>query len=269
MKKNYLIRMVALTLLLGAFLTLSQTVKAQLYINEFMASNDVAFPGPAGDYPDWIEIYNAGTEAVNLAGYYMSDDLYDPSKMFRIPDTYPDSVTVPAGGYILFFANKDEDLSVMNLDFALSGDGEEIGFWNPSQEFVDSITYGSQEADISFGRYPDGSATWYAMTDYTPGASNHHITGVIDVVENISFVTAYPNPANETAQIKFSLDEPAFVTIMAYTLTGNLVSEISNEQFGMGENSIQWNVSELKSGVYFYVVSTGETTVTQKILVVR
>ena len=50
-----------------------------------MASNDGAFPGPQGDNPDWIEIYNAGAEAVMLGGYYLSDKLDDPEAMYQIP----------------------------------------------------------------------------------------------------------------------------------------------------------------------------------------
>ena len=77
-----------------------------LVINEFMASNDFAFPGPQGDYPDWIEIYNLGIDSVNLAGYFMSDDLVDPEARFQISDAYPDSVTVEPGGYIVFLCQQ-------------------------------------------------------------------------------------------------------------------------------------------------------------------
>jgi hypothetical protein len=144
----------------------------ELYINEFMASNDAAFPGPQGDYPDWIEIYNAGTEDVMLGGYYLGDDLTHPEAMYQIPDTYPDSVTVPAGGFILFYANKDEEWSVLNLNFKLSGSGEQIGLWSPEQVILDSITYPEVPTDTSYGRYPDGTDVWYLMPDYTPGMPN-------------------------------------------------------------------------------------------------
>jgi len=171
MKKNYFLANKAIILMLS-FFVLVNVVHAQLYINEFMASNDAAFPGPQGDFPDWIEIYNAGTEAVNLSGYYMSDDLVDPEAMFQISDAYPDSVTVAAGGYLVFYANKGEESSVLNLNFKLSGSGEQIGLWDPSQAVIDQLTYYSQTTDISYGRYPDGTDTWGFMSNITPGASN-------------------------------------------------------------------------------------------------
>jgi hypothetical protein len=150
----------------------SQRASAQLVINEFAASNDVSFPGPEGDFPDWIEIYNAGDADVMLGGYFLADDLADPDAMYQIPDTYPDSVTIPAGGYILFYANKGEATSVLNLNFKLSGGGEQIGFWNPSSEFLDSLTYGDQIADTTYGRVPDGGANWVFYSGITPGVSN-------------------------------------------------------------------------------------------------
>jgi hypothetical protein len=69
MKKNYFLINGLLTLVLSLFV-MTSNVNGQLYINEFMASNDAALPGPQGDYPDWIEIYNAGSEAVMLGGYF-------------------------------------------------------------------------------------------------------------------------------------------------------------------------------------------------------
>jgi len=170
MKKNYfLIR--GMAVLLFSFLMFTN-LSAQLYINEFMASNDSACPGPQGDFPDWIEIYNNGSEDVMLGGYFLSDKLDDPAAMFQIPDTYPDSVTVPAGGFILFYANKGEETSVLNLNFKLSGGGEAVGLWTPESIFIDSLTYGDQSDDISFGRYPDGGELWGLMNDFTPGTAN-------------------------------------------------------------------------------------------------
>ena len=154
MKKNYFL-MSRMMMLMLSFFILTNVAQAQLYINEFMASNDVSFPGPQGDYPDWIEIYNAGTEAVMLGGYYMSDVLDDPTAMYQIPSTYPDSVTVAAGGHIVFYANKGEASSVMNLNFKLSGGGEAIGLWDASQVDVDQLTLGnrSRAALISSSGY--------------------------------------------------------------------------------------------------------------------
>ncbi len=212
MKKNYFL--VSMMMMLS-FFVLTNAVQAQLYINEFMASNDVSFPGPQGDYPDWIEIYNAGTEAVMLGGYYMSDKLDDPAAMYMIPSTFPDSVTVPAGGFIVFYANKGDASSVMNLNFKLSGGGEAIGLWDSSQLVVDNLTYGAQTSDISYGRYPDGADAWGFMSNYTPGAPNQMFdppaVGLYINEFMASNDDAVPGPEAENSRLRIPkvLDQPS------------------------------------------------------------
>jgi hypothetical protein len=52
-----------------------------LFINEFMADNDSTIQNPDGSgYPDWIELYNAGLNAIDLGGMYLTDDMNDPTK---------------------------------------------------------------------------------------------------------------------------------------------------------------------------------------------
>ena len=71
-------------------------VPEHLYINEFMANNDDAVAGPYNDYPDWIELYNGGTESVDLSGMYLSDDLANPDSW-----QFPEGTTIDAGGFLV------------------------------------------------------------------------------------------------------------------------------------------------------------------------
>jgi len=241
----------------------------ELYINEFMASNDFAFPGPQGDYPDWIEIYNAGDEDVMLGGYFMSDDLADPEAMFQISDTYPDSVTVAAGGYILFYANKGQETSVLNLNFKLSGSGEQVGLWNPEQTVLDSITYGEQIADTSYGRYQDGSNNWYLMPDFTPGATNVYVEAIEENISNISLKQNYPNPFSGATNIEFELNEPGQVAITIYSVNGLVVTVLTDAVFSAGNHKVIWDASDYPSGYYFYSVKTDKGVSVKKASVIK
>ena len=58
---------------------------AQIVLNEICPSNSSVIVNDNGDYDDWIEIYNAGSSAVNLSGYGLSDDPAD-LKRFTFPD---------------------------------------------------------------------------------------------------------------------------------------------------------------------------------------
>jgi hypothetical protein len=86
--------------LLGLILTvaLPGSVEAErplsLVINELMASNSSCIRDPQGQYDDWVEIYNYGTEAINVGGMYLTDDPSVPSK-WRIPFGNSAATTVP------------------------------------------------------------------------------------------------------------------------------------------------------------------------------
>jgi hypothetical protein len=236
-----------------------------------MASNDGAFPGPQGDFPDWIEIYNAGMESVMLGGYYMSDKLDDPEAMYQIPSTYPDSVTVQPGEFILFYANKNEDVSysVLNLDFALSGSGESIGLWNPDKIVLDSLTYGEQITDTSYGRYQDGSDNWYMMPDFTPGAPNMYTFSIIETVSNISSAKNYPNPFSSETTIEFTLEETDHVQVTLFSMTGSVIATIAEGRFNSGKHTIKWSGAQLPAGHYFISLKTSTSMVTNKMTKLR
>lgn len=141
-----------------------------LRINEFMADNDstVADPDEAGAYEDWIEIYNPGTAAVDIGGLYLTDDLTKPTKW-----QVPQGVTIPAGGYLVFWADDETSQGSLHAAFKLSADGEAVGLvQSDGTTVIDSVTFGAQTTDVSYGRYPDGTDTWAILGPATPGAAN-------------------------------------------------------------------------------------------------
>ncbi len=148
-------------------------VAPTLFINEFLASNDACCADEHGEYDDWIEIYNPGSEAVNIGGFYITDDLSDLTA-WQIPTTAPDSTTIPPGGFLLFWADKQPEQGVLHVKIKLSGKGEQIGLTAPNgTTVIDSLSFGPQKTDVSMGRLPDGSSNWQTFTTPTPGASNH------------------------------------------------------------------------------------------------
>ncbi len=146
-----------------------------LVINEFLASNDSCCTDENGDYDDFIEIYNADVEAVDIGGMYITDDLANPTA-WQIPDTTPDSTTVEPGGFLLLWADKESEQGILHVEIKLSGDGEQIGLFSSDATNnipIDTLTYPAQTTDISRGRNPDGSDTWEFFSTPTPGASNN------------------------------------------------------------------------------------------------
>jgi len=144
-----------------------------LYINEFLASNDSCCTDENGEYDDWIEIYNPGSEAVDIGGMHISDDL-GALTTWQIPDTAPDTTTIQAGGFLVLWADKQPEQGVLHVNIKLSGSGEDIALTAPNgTSVIDSYTYGEQTTDVSEGRKPDGSDTWMNFDTPTPGVSNN------------------------------------------------------------------------------------------------
>jgi hypothetical protein len=94
---------------------------ADVLITEFLAINDSTLADVDGDYPDWIEIHNPAATAVDLTGWYLTDDAADLAK-WRFPTT-----TIDPGGYLVVFAS-DKDRAVagaeLHTSFKLGGDGD-------------------------------------------------------------------------------------------------------------------------------------------------
>ena len=156
----------------------SSIYSQNLFINEFVASNDSGLTDELGEFEDWVEIYNPGTAAIDIGGMYLSDDLSDPT-LWQIPTTNPNETTIPAGGFLVLFFDKSTDQGILHVDAKLSGDGEAIGLFAPDGvTVIDSLTYGVQITDVSRGRSPDGSPDMAFFTQPTPGATNDTPTGL-------------------------------------------------------------------------------------------
>jgi spore coat protein CotH len=146
----------------------SKTV--MLRINEFMADNEstIQDPDEPGVFEDWVEIYNAGPDAVDMSGMYLTDKLETPNKW-----QVPQGVTIPAGGYLVFWADEDRSQGPLHMNFKLSADGEAIGLFHPDgQTQIDAVTFGAQQADVSQGRGPEGGDQLTSFHPATPGAAN-------------------------------------------------------------------------------------------------
>src|SRR5581483_7117703 len=146
--------------------------------NELMAGNTHTLQDPAdgNKYDDWFELYNYGSNLVDLTGYYLTDTLTNTTK-FAIPSGY----TIPPGGFLLVWADKKSTTgsSDLHVNFKLSKSGESIGLFNSLGNAVDAITFGAQTDDISLGRYPNGGANFYPMVAPTPRTNNIYNTAPV------------------------------------------------------------------------------------------
>ena len=143
-----------------------------LVINEFMASNDNTIRDPQGHYDDWIEINNSGSGSIDIGGMYLTDNLDEPS-MWRIPENNPALTIIPAGRYLLVWADEDIADYGLHANFKLNAGGEEIGlFDSDGTTLIDSISFPEQTTGISYGRDPETNGQDRFFATPTPGAEN-------------------------------------------------------------------------------------------------
>jgi len=79
----------------------------------------------------------------------------------------------------------------------------------------------------------------------------------------------YPNPFNPTTTISFELNKPAEVRLTVFDALGRTVVTLVNEQKSAGLHSIEFDASNLSSGIYFYRLDSGEFSQTKRLTLIK
>ena len=109
-------------------------------------------------------MYIHSSDTIHLHNHYLSDDLANLTKcIFSDND-----LLVAPNDYLLIWCDNDESQGVLHTHFKLSSSGEFIALTNPDgQTLIDTLFFGTQIEDVSFGRFPDGSSQWIEMSPMT------------------------------------------------------------------------------------------------------
>jgi hypothetical protein len=79
----------------------------------------------------------------------------------------------------------------------------------------------------------------------------------------------YPNPFNPSTTINFILPQPADVKLFIFNSLGEKVAELLNREMNAGFQSINFDASNLNSGLYFYRISTGNFVDVKKMMLIK
>lgn len=250
---------------------------AGIVINEFLASNDSCCTDENGDYDDFIELYNTGASSINIGGMYITDDLTDPAS-WQIPTSDASLTTLASGGFLLLWADKESEQGVLHVEEKLGSGGEQIGLvtiFASDTNFVDSLTFGEQITDTAYGRFPDGSSSWSSL-DPTPGAANAELSIINEGIIPSQFALHqnYPNPFNPVTTIAFDVPEQSDVLVEIYSVTGQRVKTLVNQNVDAGFHKIMWNGTNdagvgLASGMYIYRISANNFTNVKKLIFMK
>ena len=126
-----------------------------------------------GEYAPWIEIYNASPDSVDLGGMFLTDDYNNPTKWAIPADTILNS-----GQWMIFWADAETNDGPLHTNFALNAAGGSVGLYTATGDnIVDYLNYGALAANISYGKYPDGVASFREFATPTPAAAELHRAG--------------------------------------------------------------------------------------------
>jgi len=79
----------------------------------------------------------------------------------------------------------------------------------------------------------------------------------------------YPNPFNPTTTIRYSIPKAGSVTLKIYNLIGEEIATLVNEEKAAGNYEIEFDATQLPSGVYFYQIKAGDFSQTKKMLLLK
>lgn len=218
-----------------------------LFVNEVLAANTQSLPDEQGEYDDWFELYNASDDSLNIGGLCFTDDEDEPCK-WQVPLHFPEQTTLPPHGFLLLWADGQPEQGLLHADFKLSAEGELVAISQREGAGYgerERLVFAQQNPDVTWGRYPDGSAELRFMYP-TPGATN-----VASGTEEpgVSPLVMYPNPFAQQLFIDAGKVEKPYRLLLVNTL-GLAVFHIENQQ----QNTAILQRGALPAGLYSVVL---------------
>lgn len=114
----------------------------------------------------------------------------------------------------------------------------------------------------------DGTIHFYGPVEVT----NNPIAGVDgnnNGIREFHLDQNYPNPFNPSTEIRFSVPSTGRTTLKVYNSIGQEVTTLLDGEVTQGTHNVQFNASNLASGMYFYQLRTNESAATQRMLLVK
>jgi len=79
----------------------------------------------------------------------------------------------------------------------------------------------------------------------------------------------FPNPFNPATKIRFRIADFGFVSLKVYDVLGNEIATLVNEEKPVGSYEVEFDASNLPSGVYFYTLISNKFMETKKLVLLK
>ncbi|MBM3164160.1 MAG: CotH kinase family protein [Bacteroidetes bacterium] len=200
----------------------------QVQLNEAMSDNELTEDDPYGESNDWVELLNTTSSAVDLSGYFLSDDPANPLKW-----TIPSNTVMLPNSYLIVWTDNDlHQTTGLHANFKLRASGDYLSFSN-GQTVLDQVTLPALLTDQSYARCPESGLifdvaqpTFEAMNNCVAGLEDEEVLGRI-----------YPNPFSDLVNIEV----PQSSIIEVFDINGKLIHQIRCNQGGCQCSTENWN----------------------------
>ena len=132
-----------------------------------------------------------------------------------------------------------------------------------SLHVVTSATEGTGNVQLQIGTFRDPAVR---ITQDFVANSPLSVDEEESIPTGFYLLQNYPNPFNPSTKINFGLKESGHVSIKLFDVLGNEVAQLLNEYTSAGDHEINFNGSELTSGIYIYRLAAGQNSVTRKMI---
>jgi photosystem II stability/assembly factor-like uncharacterized protein len=185
--------------------------------------------------------------------------------------------------------NEGSSWSTQSFQVGLFGD---ISFANASTGYIIGQTFSPEDQAFLYKTTNNGGTWDQIMTKagrmYCVTATSSHVfmgsdsgnvlrdnvlIGITpistEVPNSFALNQNYPNPFNPTTNIEFALTKATHVKLTVFNSTGTEVATLVNEKLSIGSYKVDFNGSNLASGVYFYKLQTSDFVQTKKMILVK
>ena len=145
------------------------TADGKVYLNEVMAK-------PVSG-PDWVELFNSGTETIDLSNWKLADNNGNVS-------VFPSGTVIDGTDYLYVEQGSGSTSENPKFDFGLGKDGA-IQLRGPLDELKDVLDWndGDSPEGFTYGRYPDGAVATGTLASPSPSAANGEFAAGVTPVE--------------------------------------------------------------------------------------
>ena len=237
----------------------------------FVAGSDggISKTTNSGDY--W-KMQNSGTTSQLRSVYFVNPDV---------------GYVCGAGGTILKSTNQGEDWSNQISD--ITSDISAVTFSNVNRGYAVS------DGKILFTS--DGGASWivqysdnnyysavqflnldvgfvapyggYILKTTTGGIISNFGPDQTETADEFNLKQNYPNPFNPVTNLEFGISKLEFVSLKVYDVLGNEIKTLVNEMKTPGVYNVEFDGSNLPSGIYYYKIAAGNFSEVRKMMLLK